>query len=158
MNAVNFGNLAAVKLLLEAGAKLDVRNKEGETALDIATEQGREVIIRSLKKAIDEKKVTEDLSERLQRQQLNDVGEDGLLSFLQADLEEKEACARAMKAEKERMEEKLTCQVCMDAEVAIAFTPCGHVCCCQACTRNQALVECPNCRGRISSGMRIYLN
>ena len=44
---------------------------------------------------------------------------------LKADLVEKDACLRAMKAEKERMEEKLTCKICMDAEVVTVYTPCG---------------------------------
>ena len=147
---------AIIELLLKAGAEVDARDNQGKTAL----EYGRGEVVRSLKKAIDEKKVEEDLAQQLQRQQLNDTGEDGLLSVLQADLNEKDACLRAMKAEKERMEEKLeklTCKLCMDAEVTTAFTPCGHLCCCQACASNGALVECPICRGHIASKMRIYL-
>ena len=150
---------AIIELLLKAGAEVDARDNQGKTALEKATEYGRGEVVRSLKKAIDEKKVEEDLAQQLQRQQLNDTGEDGLLSVLQADLNEKDACLRAMKAEKERMEEKLeklTCKLCMDAEVTTAFTPCGHLFCC-ACASNGALVECPICRGHIASKIKIYL-
>ena len=99
-------------------------------------------MVRLLKKAIDDKKVAE-------QQQL--------VPLLQADLDEKDACLRAMKAEKERMEDRLSCILCMDAEVTTAFTPCSHLCCCEACSRNPALVNCPICREPIASKDRIYL-
>ena len=78
-------------------------------------------------------------------------GPNGVISLLQADL-------RTMKLKKEEIEEKVTCKLCMDAEVSTVFTPCGHACCCQACALKPGLVMCPICRGDIVSKDRIFFN
>lgn len=40
--------------------------------------------------------------------------------------------------------EKELCIVCMDRPRCYAFLPCGHICCCQECTKS--LDQCPLCR------------
>lgn len=183
MNAVFLGNSAATRLLLDAGAELYITDNNGKTALDIATEQSRGEMVQLLSNAMSKKNVAKDLANKRQRQQLNDGspneedeieiisllqddlrtmkvkmqemkdGENGVISLLQADL-------RAMRVNMEKMEEKVTCKLCMDAEVATVFTPCGHACCCQDCglSINPVLVKCPICRGDIVSKDRIFFN
>ncbi|KAM6976245.1 E3 ubiquitin-protein ligase LRSAM1 [Tautogolabrus adspersus] len=46
------------------------------------------------------------------------------------------------------------CVVCMETRSQVIFLPCGHVCCCQVC--NDALQNCPLCRGNISQRIRLY--
>ena len=52
---------------------------------------------------------------------------------------------------KDRMRERIEhlrsegiCKVCLSAEVARAFRPCGHLSCCAACAKQ--MKECPICR------------
>lgn len=46
------------------------------------------------------------------------------------------------------------CQVCMDAEVSVAFCPCGHVVCCSECAN--LCRECPLCRTQITYAQRVF--
>ena len=66
MLASYHGNLVVVKLLLEVGADPYARDIKGKTALDRANAEGRGEVSRSLKKAIDDKKVAEDPAEQQQ--------------------------------------------------------------------------------------------
>ena len=49
MVAADMGNLEAVKLLLEKGADINIRDNGGKTALMFASEKGRSEIIKLLK-------------------------------------------------------------------------------------------------------------
>ncbi|NXP56207.1 LRSM1 ligase, partial [Heliornis fulica] len=51
-------------------------------------------------------------------------------------------------------EKKSECVVCMEQETQMIFLPCGHVCCCQTCSKQ--LHTCPLCRGDITQRIRIY--
>ena len=51
MYAVFYGHEEIVKLLIEAGAKLNNKNKEGKTALMIASQRGYKGIVKLLKEA-----------------------------------------------------------------------------------------------------------
>lgn len=42
-----------------------------------------------------------------------------------------------------------TCTICMDAEKAIVFAPCGHYCCCSECSAQMGQ-NCPICRRKIT--------
>uniref|UniRef100_A0A8C5Z9S3 RING-type E3 ubiquitin transferase n=1 Tax=Marmota marmota marmota TaxID=9994 RepID=A0A8C5Z9S3_MARMA len=46
-----------------------------------------------------------------------------------------------------RLQEEITCKVCMDKEVSIVFIPCGHLVICQEYA--PSLRKCPICRGII---------
>lgn len=46
------------------------------------------------------------------------------------------------------------CQVCMDAEVSVAFCPCGHIVCCNDCAN--LCRECPLCRTQITYAQRVF--
>ena len=48
-----------------------------------------------------------------------------------------------------------TCQICMDSEINTAFSPCGHVCSCENCSRH--LPYCPMCKTFITFVQRIHV-
>lgn len=50
--------------------------------------------------------------------------------------------------------EETDCVVCLDNERAYAIVPCGHLCVCGGCVGR--VKECPICRGRIQSILKIY--
>lgn len=52
------------------------------------------------------------------------------------------------------MQDARICQICMDAEVATAFCPCGHVVCCVECSA--MCKECPLCRSQITYAQRVF--
>lgn len=53
-------------------------------------------------------------------------------------------------------EERLTCKICMDAEVGVVFLPCGHISCCPHCASGLDL--CPMCRKPIQQVVRTFLS
>jgi hypothetical protein len=52
-------------------------------------------------------------------------------------------------------EEKL-CVICLDANKSMAFTPCGHLCCCKKCGMLETLKTCPICRITIKNRQTIF--
>lgn len=46
------------------------------------------------------------------------------------------------------------CKICLTEQVCITFNPCGHICCCQDCSKELTL--CPMCRRRIKQKIRSY--
>ena len=50
--------------------------------------------------------------------------------------------------------EETDCVVCLDNERTYAIVPCGHLCVCGGCVGR--VKECPICRGRIQSILKIY--
>lgn len=49
----------------------------------------------------------------------------------------------------------LTCQVCCDQPLEVAFIPCGHQVCCKECAKRCS--TCPICRQEISSRLTVFL-
>jgi len=47
------------------------------------------------------------------------------------------------------------CTICMDRTATIAMVPCGHLCCCEQCSRG--LASCPICRAPVTKTQVIYL-
>ena len=41
-----------------------------------------------------------------------------------------------------------SCKICMSADAIVAFSPCGHICCCIGCGSNQHF--CPYCRRELT--------
>ncbi|KNC47797.1 ankyrin-2 ankyrin [Thecamonas trahens ATCC 50062] len=64
--------------------------------------------------------------------------------------------ALALDAMSEEQARALTCCICLDDMVGMAFVPCGHVCCCIECAATVS--DCPMCRTGISSRLQVYLN
>lgn len=56
--------------------------------------------------------------------------------------------------ESEEIDENEECCICMDSRRSIVFLPCGHVCVCNACSKD--LIQCPLCRVRIQQKIIIY--
>ncbi|KAI0217611.1 E3 ubiquitin-protein ligase MYLIP [Lamellibrachia satsuma] len=54
-----------------------------------------------------------------------------------------------------KIEDALTCHVCMDRDINCAFCPCGHVVCCLVCANK--LDKCPLCRSEVEKTQQIYL-
>lgn len=48
--------------------------------------------------------------------------------------------------------DRLLCKVCLDAEIRVLFSPCGHLACCAGCA--PALQRCPICRRTVTSKMQ----
>ena len=50
------------------------------------------------------------------------------------------------------------CVVCLDGESTNAFTPCGHICCCEECCDRimNSIKVCPLCRQPCAWGGRMY--
>ena len=48
--------------------------------------------------------------------------------------------------------ETILCVICLDAHRAVAFVPCGHMCCCASCSG--AVSECPLCRQSVRGTLK----
>ncbi|KAF8679082.1 hypothetical protein HU200_045840 [Digitaria exilis] len=46
------------------------------------------------------------------------------------------------------------CVICLEQEYNAVFVPCGHMCCCMACSSH--LTNCPLCRRRIDQAVRTF--
>ena len=57
-----------------------------------------------------------------------------------------------------RREQDNQCVVCMENPREVAFIPCGHIICCQACgeTIRAGSNKCPMCRGSLQGVLRVY--
>ncbi len=71
-------------------------------------------------------------------------------SGLQREKAQQDALAQ-VKIEKEALEDRLLCAICMEADAprAVVFGPCDHFPACASCAA--ALQECPNCRATITT-------
>ena len=60
-----------------------------------------------------------------------------------------------IKHEKEALEDRLLCTICMEADAprTVLFGPCNHFLACASCA--DALQECPNCRATITTRITI---
>ncbi|XP_078740018.1 baculoviral IAP repeat-containing protein 7-B-like [Lampetra fluviatilis] len=54
-----------------------------------------------------------------------------------------------------KLEERLSCKVCMEHEVSVIFTPCRHVVTCGHCALS--LSECPVCRVAVRRALRAFM-
>jgi len=53
-------------------------------------------------------------------------------------------------------EDKHMCCVCQEQVVRVIFQPCMHLVCCEKCGKNDRLVNCPICRGKIEKRSVVY--
>ena len=56
--------------------------------------------------------------------------------------------------ENQELKAQLLCKICMDANVKVTFSPCGHLVCCQCAA---AMKECPFCRQVICEKIEMFL-
>ena len=50
---------------------------------------------------------------------------------------------------------RLTCQICMNADMNIVILPCSHLCACSSCVAQ--MTKCPICRGPIKGYVKTFL-
>ncbi|XP_075918586.1 baculoviral IAP repeat-containing protein 7-B-like [Petromyzon marinus] len=55
----------------------------------------------------------------------------------------------------DKLEERLSCKVCMEREVSTMFVPCGHVATCGHCALS--LSRCPVCRVAVKTSLRAFV-
>ena len=54
------------------------------------------------------------------------------------------------------LREERRCKICMEADAAVLFDPCGHLSTCSGCS--SSLTECPMCRNRIKRKIRAFMS
>ena len=57
-----------------------------------------------------------------------------------------------------RPNESLKCIICLTNSRVIRFDPCGHLICCDTCSRHPSLISCPTCRVRIELRQVTYIS
>uniref|UniRef100_UPI00358F0481 E3 ubiquitin-protein ligase XIAP-like n=1 Tax=Myxine glutinosa TaxID=7769 RepID=UPI00358F0481 len=65
--------------------------------------------------------------------------------------------ASSAKKELRRLQDERMCKVCMDQEVSVVFTPCGHLVTCFDCASSASLLKCPICRSVVRGILRTYM-
>jgi len=60
-----------------------------------------------------------------------------------------------LEEENRKLKEARTCRVCMDNEINTVFLPCGHLSCCEMCSKS--LSDCPICRNVIRGTVKTFL-
>lgn len=59
-------------------------------------------------------------------------------------------------ANKRDNEENALCCICRDSPKTMLLFPCRHLCVCECCSDNRALVSCPVCRSEITEILRVF--
>lgn len=49
----------------------------------------------------------------------------------------------------------LTCKICMDRQIGVAFLPCAHVVSCTECAAR--VDKCPVCRSEFTQAQKLFL-
>ncbi|XP_033098546.1 baculoviral IAP repeat-containing protein 7-like [Anneissia japonica] len=71
-------------------------------------------------------------------------------------LEEEASLPTSIQDELRELRDKRTCKICMDNEINVLFTPCGHLVACEQCARSIQI--CPICRIPIKTCIKTYLS
>ena len=81
----------------------------------------------------------------------DDAARGGGLKALKAATDATAGAYVQVKREKEALEDRLLCTICMEADAprTVVFGPCNHFLACASCA--DALQECPNCRVPITA-------
>ena len=81
----------------------------------------------------------------------DDAARGGGLKALKAATDATADALVQVKREKEALEDRLLCTICMEADAprSVLFGPCNHYLACASCAA--ALQECPNCRATITT-------
>jgi len=179
MKAVMAGNMAVARLLLEAGACRDLKDSTGKTAVNLSRQVGTTEMMETVFLTTSKSRKTEELenlnnflvsrNEELEKKNVdvcneilkfreNEENLNQLLTLFEREQREAQSEVARMTRKCEEMEEERTCLVCQDNRVNVAFIPCGHLCCCLACSLQSALTSCPVCRMKIQKRQKIFFN
>ena len=60
-----------------------------------------------------------------------------------------------LRTELQQLRDSHLCKVCMERDMSQLFMPCGHLVCCDACSKTVG--TCPVCREAISDSVRVFL-
>merc|ERR1712037_964291 len=60
-----------------------------------------------------------------------------------------------MAAQNKSLREERVCKICLDANAAVVFDQCGHLCTCIQCS--SAVRQCPVCRRNIKKKIRAFM-
>ncbi|XP_033118158.1 baculoviral IAP repeat-containing protein 7-like [Anneissia japonica] len=71
-------------------------------------------------------------------------------------LEDEASLPASIQDELRVLRDKRTCKICMDNEINVLFTPCGHLVACEQCARSIQI--CPICRMPIKTCIKTYLS
>lgn len=58
--------------------------------------------------------------------------------------------------ENRRLKESKRCKICLEADIAMVFIPCGHLVCCQGCA--SLVSRCCLCETSVRDSVRVYMN
>jgi hypothetical protein len=119
----------------------DIENKEIETLKASMAE--KDEVIRKLKQEVARRRQEQEAEAAATGSTMEEA--DGLRASPVVDLRLGPAAAE---------EAVLTCRVCLQGEIGLAFLPCGHQCCCPAC--GQGMDHCPVCRQRVAARIRVF--
>ena len=75
---------------------------------------------------------------------------------LEKDNQQLKKTVETLKQDLEKSNESKLCKICMDAEICIAFVPCGHIVSCAKCS--PSIKNCAVCRKPIQSTMKTYFS
>lgn len=54
----------------------------------------------------------------------------------------------------ERLRDYGLCKICLEEEARVVFDPCGHLCCCDDCSKQ--LKACPMCRDHVQKSIKVF--
>lgn len=54
----------------------------------------------------------------------------------------------------ERLRDYGLCKICLEEEARVVFDPCGHLCCCDGCSKQ--LKACPMCRDDVPKSIKVF--
>lgn len=54
----------------------------------------------------------------------------------------------------ERLRDYGLCKICLEEEARVVFDPCGHLCCCDDCSKQ--LKACPMCRDDVQKSIKVF--
>ena len=61
-----------------------------------------------------------------------------------------------LESQNDELREKTVCKVCLDCEISVVFTPCGHFVCCPGCA--EQVTSCPVCRRFIALKVNAFIS
>ncbi|XP_053404816.1 uncharacterized protein LOC123555189 [Mercenaria mercenaria] len=66
------------------------------------------------------------------------------------------SCASSIEDEYQQLKDQRLCKICMELDIEITFTPCGHFISCEPC--GKPLKQCPVCRQSVKSYLKTYMS
>lgn len=68
--------------------------------------------------------------------------------------QEYEIRIKSLSEDIERLKDHGLCKICLEEEARVVFDPCGHLCCCDNCSKQ--LKACPMCRDDVQKSIKVF--